>query len=89
VKNGEGVFGLRRAFLQAGARTLVTSLWKVPDDETVQLMTDFYTGWLEGHKGKAEALRQAQLKMIEGLEERHGFAHPYYWAGFVLIGDWR
>ena len=87
-RRGEGVFGLRRAFLQAGARSLVMSMWKVPDKETVSLMATFYGAWQSG-KGKAAALREAQLAMIADLRKRpHGFAHPFFWAGFVLIGDW-
>ena len=88
VKVGEGVFGLRRAFIVAGARTLVTSLWKVPDAETVELMAGLYTGWLSG-KSKSEAMRDTQLAMTKTLRERHGAAHPFLWAGFVLVGDWR
>ena len=87
-RRGEGVFGLRRAFCQAGARSLVMSMWKVPDKETVSLMAAFYGNWRAG-KGKAAALREAQLAMIADLRKRpHGFAHPFFWAGFVLIGDW-
>jgi CHAT domain-containing protein len=88
VRQGEGVFGLRRSFLQAGARTLLMSLWRVPDEETVELMEGFYGRWLPG-MGKAEALRESQLALIRSLRERDGFAHPFFWAGFVLTGDWR
>jgi CHAT domain-containing protein len=85
---GEGVFGLRRAFLQAGARSLVMSLWKVPDLQTADLMEGFYTNW-KGGQDKAHALRRAQLDMIASLRKSQGLAHPFYWAGFVLIGDWK
>ena len=68
---GEGVFGLRRAFVLAGAQTLVMSLWKVPDKQTKDLMIAFYTQLLAG-KPKAEALREAQLIMKEQYPD------PYY-----------
>ena len=86
VAYGEGVSGLRRAFLYAGARTLVTSLFKVPDKETSELMRDFYGG-LKAGKSKLDALRDAQLAMIKRRREAHGAAHPFYWASFVLVGD--
>jgi CHAT domain-containing protein len=58
VLRGEGVFGLRRSFILAGAKTLVMSLWKVPDEQTKELMVDFYRKMLAG-KPRAEALREA------------------------------
>jgi CHAT domain-containing protein len=89
VQVGEGVLGLRRAFQQAGAQTVLASLWKVPDDETEQLMTDFLSRWLRG-EGRAEALRQAQLGLIrrlrEGKDEAKRAAPPLYWAGFICHG---
>lgn len=78
---GEGLVGLTRAFLYAGARSLVVSLWPVQDTTTPELMVGFYSHLAPG-RSKAEALRQAKLQMIEG-----GRAHPYYWAPFVLAGD--
>jgi len=77
---GEGVFGLRRAFVQAGAKTLVMSLWKVPDDQTQELMELFYGGILAG-QGRSDALRSAQLTM------RARYPNPYYWAAFICQGD--
>ena len=77
---GEGVFGLRRAFVLAGAKTLVMSLWKVPDQQTQELMVDFYNRILQG-EGWAEALRAAQL----ALKER--YLHPRYWGAFICQGD--
>jgi CHAT domain-containing protein len=58
---GEGVFGLRRAFVLAGAKTLVMSLWKVPDLATAVLMERFYDNLLDGHMGRADALQEARL----------------------------
>jgi len=77
---GEGVFGLRRAFVLAGAKTLVMSLWKVPDNQTRELMEDFYARLLAG-EGRAEALRQAQLAM----KAKH--PEPFFWGAFICQGD--
>jgi CHAT domain-containing protein len=62
IQTGEGVFGLRRAFVLAGAQTLLMSLWKVPDEQTKELMVDFYKRLMSG-KSRAKALREAQLAM--------------------------
>lgn len=86
VKNGEGVYGLRRAFQCAGARTIVMSLWKVPDKETCKLMDDFYENWLSGQT-KKEALRQAALKILSDRRAKSKSTHPLFWGGFVLLGD--
>ena len=80
VRTGEGVFGLRRAFIVAGARTLVMSLWKVPDEQTRELMIDFYTRVLSG-QGVADALRHAQLAMKEKYPD------PYFWGAFICQGN--
>ncbi|MEN6483623.1 MAG: CHAT domain-containing protein, partial [Syntrophobacteraceae bacterium] len=80
IRVGEGVFGLRRAFLLAGAKTLVMSLWKVPDAQTQMLMEEFYRRILAGQP-RAEALRGAQLKVKEIYPD------PVYWGAFVCQGD--
>jgi tetratricopeptide (TPR) repeat protein len=80
VHVGEGVFGLRRAFVLAGAKTLVMSLWKVPDEPTRELMEDFYGHLLAG-QGRAEALREAQLEM------KAKYPEPFYWGAFICQGD--
>ncbi|MCK4793667.1 MAG: CHAT domain-containing protein, partial [Desulfobacteraceae bacterium] len=86
VKSGEGVYGLRRAFQHAGARTILMSLWKVPDKETRELMDHFYKNWLTGQT-KMEALRQAALKVLNACRAKYGAAHPQLWGGFVLTGN--
>lgn len=83
IKNGEGVYGLRRAFFLAGAETLVMSLWPVSDYVTRELMTGYYTGLKQG-LGRGDALRQAKLAMIA----RRGRQHPFYWASFIQAGEW-
>jgi CHAT domain-containing protein len=84
-KRGEGVIGLTRAFLYAGTPLVGVSLWSVADDSTAELMSNFYQGILSTKKPAAAALRDAQLKMIS--ENR--FNAPFFWAPFVLIGDWK
>ena len=80
VRTGEGVFGLRRAFVLAGAKTLVMSLWKVPDEQTRDLMGDFYRLLLAG-RGRAAALREAQVAM------KNKYPDPFYWGSFICQGD--
>jgi CHAT domain-containing protein len=80
VHVGEGVYGLRRAFALAGAKTLVMSLWKVPDAATQELMVHFYTYLLAG-QGRAEALRSAQRDV------KQKYPHPLYWGAFICQGD--
>lgn len=81
-RTGEGVFGLRRAFVQAGARTLVISLWRVHDKATMELMVEFYRRLLAAKgKGRAEALREAQLAI------RNKYPAPCFWGAFICQGD--
>jgi len=85
VQYGEGVFGLGRALQEAGAEAVLMSLWSVPDQETQELMTQFYTNWLGG-MDKAEALRQAQVRERDVVLKRYGKDLPYYWGAFTLVG---
>jgi CHAT domain-containing protein len=87
VQSGEGVFGLRRAFTQAGTRSLVMSMWGVPDKETKELMVAFYTNSIKGGMNRCEALRQAALKQMQVVKKRYGSAHPAYWGGFIFMGQ--
>jgi len=84
-QNGEGVFGLRRALQEAGAETVLMSMWSVPDQETQELMTLFYRRWLGG-KDKHEALREAQSELRATVKARYGRDLAYYWGAFVLVG---
>jgi len=80
IRQGEGVFGVGRAFLAAGSRSVVVTLWSVADGPTAELMQDFYARWLAG-ESKAEALRQARAKL------RRKYPSVAIWAPFVLVGD--
>jgi CHAT domain-containing protein len=80
LRRGDGVYGLRRAFVVAGAKTLVMSLWKVPDRETAKLMATFYERLASGLP-RSQALREAQLAV------RAERADPYFWGAFICQGD--
>ncbi len=82
---GEGLVGIVRGFLYAGAERVVASLWKVDDNATGELMKRFYRQMLEEKRSPAAALRQAQIEMWREGE----FRQPFYWAAFVLQGEWR
>jgi CHAT domain-containing protein len=82
---GEGLIGLTRGFMYAGARAVVSSLWDVRDEQTSELMTRFYRGMLRDGLRPAAALRAAQRSMLDDP----AWAAPVHWAGFVLQGEWR
>jgi len=85
-KRGEGVIGLTRAFMYAGAPTVGVSLWSVADKSTADLMTDFYKRLLVATpQASGAAMRDAQLAMINGKK----YSAPFYWAPFVLVGEWK
>ncbi len=79
--SGEGLIGMTRAFLYAGASSVVVSLWQVDDVSTADLMVGFYSH-LKAGLDRSEALRQAKLELID----RSRYSHPYFWAPFVLVG---
>ena len=81
IINNEGVFGLQRAFKQAGVRNLMVSLWSIPDNATQLLMTKFYENCLEKDMSMRDALKAAQ----QWMRTQENLKNPYYWAGFVLL----
>jgi CHAT domain-containing protein/Flp pilus assembly protein TadD len=82
---GEGLVGMTRGFMYAGARRVVVSLWSVNDASTSELMTKFYQKMLQGEENPIHALRQTQLEMWKSEE----WQSPYYWGAFTVQGDWR
>ena len=82
---GEGMVGLSRAFMYAGAPSVLVSLWNVSDESTSVLMSEFYRNLVKKGYSKSDAIQRAQVSMIQGEK----YAHPFYWAAFILLGDWR
>ena len=83
VPSGDGVYGLRRAVVLAGAEAQVVSLWNVNDSSAHEMMRAYYGELFRG-AGRGEALRDAKLQL-----RRHArYSHPHYWAAFILAGDW-
>jgi CHAT domain-containing protein/tetratricopeptide (TPR) repeat protein len=82
---GEGLVGVVRGFMYAGARRVLASLWKVDDEATGEMMGRFYREMLQRHHSPAAALREAQLSMWQ----QNRWRPPYYWAAFVLQGEWQ
>jgi CHAT domain-containing protein len=86
IQNGEGVYGLQRALTVAGARSMLLSLWKVPDDATCEFMLSFYALLKQG-AGRYEALVAVQREFLNH-DNIHWREH-HYWAAWQLVGDWR
>ena len=82
---GEGIVGLTRAFMYAGTPSVLVSLWSVSDISSADLMGEFYESLIKHKLSKTDALRRAQLALISDDK----YAHPFYWASFVLYGNWR
>jgi CHAT domain-containing protein len=89
VKAGEGVFGLRRAFQIAGARTVIMSLWSVDDQAARAWMHALYQGRLQKHLTTADAVHAASVAVLQDRRSKGQSTHPFYWAAFVAAGDWR
>ena len=88
VRAGEGVFGLRRAFQIAGARTVIMSLWSVEDIATRQWMASLYDARLRKNLGTAESVREANKAILRDRRASGLSTHPFYWAAFIAAGDW-
>jgi CHAT domain-containing protein len=86
IHTGEGVYGLQRALIVAGARSALLSLWKVPDAATGEFMVRFYTLLKQG-MSRSDALLSVQQEFRR--HENHAWRHPCYWAAWQLVGDWR
>jgi len=86
VQNGEGVFGLRRAFQHAGAKSVIMSMFSVPDESTSDIMERFYENWLSG-ESKSSALRDASLSILNERRSKNLSTHPLFWGGFIIVGD--
>lgn len=84
LEKGEGVISLARGFKYAGCPSIVMTMWPVEDNSSIRLMEYFYRAIARG-KSKDEALREAKLKFLDNADPLH--AHPYFWAGYILIGD--
>ena len=84
VRNGDGVYGLRRALVLAGSESQMVSLWPVSDASTRELMTRYYQ-LLKAGVGRSAAMRQIRLEFLKNPKRQH----PFYWASFILSGDWK
>lgn len=89
IKAGEGVFGLRRAFQVAGARTVIMSLWSVDDQATRAWMRSLYEGRFQRQLSTADAVHAAALSVLRARRASGLSDSPFYWAAFVAVGDWR
>ncbi len=89
VRSGEGVLGLRRALQIAGAGTLIMSLWTVEDQAARTWMTELYDARLSRLLGTCESVREANLSVLRSLRAQGRSTHPFYWAAFIAVGDWR
>jgi CHAT domain-containing protein len=89
IRAGEGVFGLRRAFHIAGARTVIMSLWPVDDEDALRWMTSVYERRFKRGAETLEAVRASSLEQLRGRRRAGLGTHPFHWAAFIAAGDWR
>jgi CHAT domain-containing protein len=89
VAIGEGVLGLRRAFQIAGVQTVIMSLWGADDEWSRHWMRALYAERLSNHLTTADAVRHASLSVLNERRREHLSSHPFFWAGFVAVGNWR
>lgn len=82
--DNRAALGLAGVAVRSGARSTLATLWSVSDESTVELMSEFYRAIATSEVNKAEALRQAQIALLKNSQ----FQHPFFWAPFVLIGNW-
>jgi CHAT domain-containing protein len=87
IRSGEGVLGLRRAFQVAGARNLVMSLWPVTDEGARSWMTALYQARFSRGSSTAGAVRDASLGQLRSRRKSGQSTHPFYWAGFISVGE--
>ncbi len=87
--SGEGVFGFRRAFRIAGARTVIVSLWPVEDASSLAWMESLYRARFQDGMSTAESVRHASLELLRDRRNRDQSTHPFFWGAFVAAGDWR
>jgi CHAT domain-containing protein len=89
LRAGEGVFGLRRAFQLAGARTVIMSVWPVDDEVTRAWMAALYRSRFTDHMDTAKSVQHASLELLRQRRKSGGSAHPLYWGGFIAAGGWQ
>jgi CHAT domain-containing protein len=95
VVKGEGLVGIARGFMYAGAPRVVSTLWAIDDESPTWFMREFYDGLLNKGLPAAAALKRTQLRMLGidheavGPKPKKEWKNPYYWAGYVLTGEWR
>jgi CHAT domain-containing protein len=89
IRDGEGVFGLRRAFRMAGVRTTIMSLWAIEDESAREWISALYRHHFAEGASTSAAVRQASVEVLQRRRDEGLSTHPYYWAGFVAAGDWR
>jgi tetratricopeptide (TPR) repeat protein/CHAT domain-containing protein len=86
IQNGQGIYGLQRAFFQAGAKSLIISMWPVPDKETKELMIQLYKN-IQAGMNRCQALHQAALRQKDIVEKRYKHSNPLYWGAFLFLGE--